>query len=105
MHDYYSNDIATAQRLAALEELGDREGPSPAEYDDRRDRWLDGYSGICGGCETPVTADSHEPGGHEGSCLWRGGPWHPSCRRTDQQAGGTWDAPPPEAPSPQTTML
>jgi len=46
----------------------------------------DVYRGICGGCERPVSAFAGDEGGHEGSCLWRGGPWHPSCQQADRTA-------------------
>ena len=38
----------------------------------------DPYRGICGGCKRPVSAS-----GPEGSCIWTGGAWHPSCRSED----------------------
>lgn len=46
----------------------------------------DPYRGICGGCGKPVSAFVGHDGGQEGSCIWRGGPWHPSCRARDRAA-------------------
>ena len=58
-----------------------------ADADEREVRTEDDvYRGICGGCERPVSAFAGHEGGHEGSCLWRGGPWHPACREADKTA-------------------
>ncbi len=54
------------------------ENPPPYRIED------DDYRGICGGCNQPVSASRSHRGGHEGSCLWKGGPWHPSCREKDR---------------------
>jgi hypothetical protein len=53
----------------------------------------DPYAGTCGGCGQYVSASMQG-----GSCIWRGGPWHPACRAKDKRAGGTWryDTAPPE---------
>lgn len=89
MRDLYSTTVETAAVLAADEAL-------PAEHDrdryvpdDDRRRGPDPYTGKCSGCGEPVSKSSEG-----GSCLWRGGPWHPTCRVADKQAGGTWDTPP-----------
>lgn len=82
MFDRHSTDLAGAAYYARTESLADDDRPTRAELaaDDERVRASDDpYRGICGGCKRPVCAN-----GPEGSCLWTGGPWHPSCRRADQ---------------------
>lgn len=81
------HDEREEARAAAFDEHRRDDAPSPAEYKDdlpyspRKDR----YRGVCGGCHQPVSAFLEEPGGHEGSCLWKGGAWHPSCREADPE--------------------
>jgi hypothetical protein len=41
--------------------------------------------GVCVGCGEPVTLGC----GGRGSCVWRGGRWHPDCRARDRASGGT----------------
>jgi hypothetical protein len=60
-------------------EIENDEHPTPYRIED------DCYRGTCGGCGQPVSAFVGHPGGHEGSCLWKGGPWHPSCREADPE--------------------
>lgn len=67
----------------------DDDRPTEAELRGDERRGPDLYTGICGGCGSRVTADAREPGGEDGSCLWRGGPWHPGCRTADKARGGT----------------
>lgn len=89
MRDLYSPDVATAAYLAP-DNRADDTRPTRAEVD--RDEHPgphrpaeDAHRGTCGGCGLPVSAFAGHPGGHEGSCLWNGGPWHPSCRAKDQE--------------------
>lgn len=62
----------------------DRPTRAEAERDEDRGPYRideDPYRGVCGGCGRRVSAS-----GPEGSCIWTGGPWHPSCRETDRRA-------------------
>lgn len=46
---------------------------------------FDPYKGTCGGCEKPVSSCVFDLGGENGSCIHKGGPWHPACRAADVQ--------------------
>ena len=87
--DYVSTDLEGAAYLAREDGFDDRPTLADCERDEHPEPYRiedDVYRGTCGGCLRPVSAYVGHPGGHEGSCLWKGGPWHPSCRAADQAA-------------------
>ena len=93
MTDYRSTNLEGAAYLAHEDGPGwavdDRPTRRDCERDESREPYRiedDVYRGKCGGCGQPVSAFAGHAGGHEGSCLWKGGPWHPSCRAADQAA-------------------
>lgn len=72
---------------------GDVERYDPADDAERRGPGtIDPYRGTCGGCGQYVAASQKG-----GSCIWRGGPWHPACRARDKARGGTWKTAPAES--------
>jgi len=83
MSDPGSTDLAVAAYYARTEDPGHDDRPTRRELEaeERAPRGSDLYRGICGGCKQPVSAS-----GPEGSCLWKGGAWHPSCREADKAA-------------------
>lgn len=92
-----------AARDAAAEEWPeDRPTRAEVEADERLGPYRiaeDVYRGVCGGCGQPVSASRSHRGGHEGSCLWTGGPWHPSCRRADPAWQAKWGTPTTKEPA------
>ena len=90
MSDHVSTDLEGAAYLARTEDgIDDRPTSRECEEDERSHLYRiedDVYRGTCGGCLKPVSAFVGHPSVHEGSCLWKGGPWHPSCRAADQAA-------------------
>lgn len=74
--DARDHDVMVDDRPTRAEVERD-ENPGPYRIDE------DPYRGTCGGCLKPVSAFAGHRGGHEGSCLWKDGPWHPSCRAND----------------------
>lgn len=80
--DRESANVEAAERLAMELEL-----PEPSGFDPNDDATLWGeraerlapWQGVCGGCGGWATSRSRE-----GACLWKGGVWHPECRRRDR---------------------
>lgn len=86
MRDYESTDLEGASYLARMDDIGydDRPTLRECEADEHLPPYRiedDEFRGVCGGCSRPVSA-----GDEGGSCIWTGGPWHPSCRDADLAA-------------------